>query len=176
MPDEKVIVDERMPDEKAYKNVSSHFILKQEFKSKHDLSILNNDQNAMAVYLYFAQSRRYPYTNPPRQWPRWSPTYEMDVGLMVNPPRFETVHLERHLFRQEDPIQELEKMSAWLARSLEESLNKTCTTEERKMEASIYVNHRLENIKMERWFCEEHGGCWGKFGEEDDIDDSEPMG
>ena len=113
-PDRQLVVAVRMPE--GRNNVSDLSILQQNFHSKHDLAILNGDPNQLASYEYYQTNESYQFNNPPRLFPRWNPDDEGDVGLVHGHLHFSATHVERHLFRVYDQIEELEKMRAWLER------------------------------------------------------------
>lgn len=113
----------------------------------------------------------YPYNNPPQQWSWWNPRNKSDIGIVDNPSRFSPAHVEQHLFRVDDPIEELEKMFGWLQRAMNESAETSAETgadvDMRLFEAIGYIQARHQNIRGDRALREEAGGVYDELNEED---------
>lgn len=156
--------------------------MKQKFKSKHDQIILDNDRYSRAIYEYYNEPDVARHPDRQSEYGKWRPNLESDVGLRMDPPRFQEDDLERHLLRCKYPIDELQKMASWLERCLEESVEDIGHVDERMFDAIAYIQLRSENFKMELELREEARATWEREQEQlngedrsDDVD-KEPMG
>jgi hypothetical protein len=136
------------PDEE---NVSSAFILKQQFSSLRDLRILDGDPRVrdQAAWFKYAIRNKYRERTP---IPGWTPRNPEGLGIGH---RFNACMLEGHLLCSGDPIRELSNLSAWLEQF---TVTDAYTREDMVIhEAFLYMESRLRVMRGELRLREEAG-------------------